>query len=142
MQTFLPYFQFKRSVQCLDTKRLGKQRVEAMQIIKSLENPNYGYKHHPVKRMWENHILALKYYHNCCINEWRWRGRYNTMAYYALPNVISIPVFSAELYLSHQSNLMRKDPEHYSKFFSIAPDLPYEWTSPIGSQLVNIGEIK
>lgn len=33
-----------------------------------------------------------------------------------------------ELYLSHQSNLVRKLPEHYRKFFPDVPDnLPYVW---------------
>ena len=32
MQTFLPYADFQRSAQVLDYKRLGKQRVEALQI--------------------------------------------------------------------------------------------------------------
>ena len=32
MQTFLPYQNFIKSAKCLDYKRLGKQRVEALQI--------------------------------------------------------------------------------------------------------------
>lgn len=33
MQTFLPYSSFEESAKCLDNKRLGKQRVEAKQIL-------------------------------------------------------------------------------------------------------------
>ena len=33
MQTFLPYDNFEESASVLDWKRLGKQRVEAMQIV-------------------------------------------------------------------------------------------------------------
>ena len=33
MQTFLPYPDFKKSLQTLDYRRLGKQRIEAYQII-------------------------------------------------------------------------------------------------------------
>jgi len=36
MQTFLPYASFAKSAACLDNRRLGKQRVEAMQILKIL----------------------------------------------------------------------------------------------------------
>ena len=36
MQTFLPYEDFRESVRSLDDKRLGKQRVEAYQIISAL----------------------------------------------------------------------------------------------------------
>ena len=37
MQTFLPFPDFKMSAQVLDYKRLGKQRVEALQILKTLK---------------------------------------------------------------------------------------------------------
>ena len=38
MQTFLPYKSMGQSVRCLDYKRLGKQRVEAFQILNALNN--------------------------------------------------------------------------------------------------------
>jgi len=42
MQTFLPYPDFARSAQVLDNKRLGKQRVECLQILKTLaKQPQY-----------------------------------------------------------------------------------------------------
>ena len=36
MQTFLPYADLRDSVVCLDNKRLGKQRVECLQILNVL----------------------------------------------------------------------------------------------------------
>ena len=36
MQTFLPYKSFEQSAQVLDWRRLGKQRVEGMQIINAI----------------------------------------------------------------------------------------------------------
>ena len=36
MQTFLPYPDFKQSAACLDYRRLGKQRVEGVQILKKI----------------------------------------------------------------------------------------------------------
>ncbi len=36
MQTFLPYPDFKESFRALDSKRLGKQRVEAFQILNAI----------------------------------------------------------------------------------------------------------
>ena len=36
MQTFLPYRNFRKSLQSLDDKRLGKQRVETFQILNNL----------------------------------------------------------------------------------------------------------
>jgi hypothetical protein len=41
MQTFLPYEDFTLSAQVLDYRRLGKQRVEALQIYNVLvDNPS------------------------------------------------------------------------------------------------------
>ena len=37
MQTFLPYKSFEESAKVLDWRRLGKQRVEGMQIINAIE---------------------------------------------------------------------------------------------------------
>ena len=36
MQTFLPYPAFDLSAQVLDRQRLGKQRVETLQVLKAL----------------------------------------------------------------------------------------------------------
>lgn len=41
MNTFLPYADFQKSAQCLDNKRLGKQRVEAWQIYLTLKKGEY-----------------------------------------------------------------------------------------------------
>lgn len=45
MQTFLPYPSFTHSLACLDNKRLGKQRVEAKQILMALEFGPYQYNY-------------------------------------------------------------------------------------------------
>ena len=36
MQTFLPYASFEESAKVLDRQRLGKQRVECLQIFNAL----------------------------------------------------------------------------------------------------------
>lgn len=36
MQTFLPYPDFKMSAECLDNKRLGKQRSECLIVLRSI----------------------------------------------------------------------------------------------------------
>jgi len=82
MQTFLPYPNYIRSVQSLDMKRLGKQRVEAMQIINILEGKPSKQKNHPAIKMWVGYTNSLKYYCNCCIDEWIKRGFKNTMVKY------------------------------------------------------------
>ena len=44
MQTFLPYPDFIASARVLDSKRLGKQRVEALQVLRGLIRPGYGWR--------------------------------------------------------------------------------------------------
>ena len=68
MQTFLPYPNFKRTAKVLDYRRLGKQRVEGMQIINAIENPDpQGWKNHPIVIMWTPYVTALKHYTNVMI---------------------------------------------------------------------------
>ena len=59
MQTFLPYESFAESAKVLDWRRLGKQRVEGMQIIKAITGekrldgkPYKGWINHPASVMW------------------------------------------------------------------------------------------
>jgi len=129
MQTFMPYSDFKMSVKCLDYKRLGKQRVEAMQTYNQVTKGKGGYPHHPVNKMWQGYPDALAYYHNLCIEEWVSRGYKNTME--LLPvGFINVPdwVGNRSLHASHRSNLLRKDQEFYSQYGWVEPtDLAYVW---------------
>ena len=52
MQTFLPYADMRRSAQVLDPRRLGKQRVECLQVLRGPTVEGYGWRHHPAVRMW------------------------------------------------------------------------------------------
>ena len=51
MQTFLPVTDFEESARLLDSPRLGKQRVETLQVLLALELPEYGWHSHPVVTM-------------------------------------------------------------------------------------------
>ena len=64
MQTFLPYADFKETAKCLDMKRLGKMRVEAMQILMVLTGLNKGkaWTNHPAVKMWRGYEAALAEY--------------------------------------------------------------------------------
>ena len=134
MQTFLPYASFKKSVQVLDYRRLGKQRVEGMQILNVLLNVSdkKGWKNHPAVLMWKGHENALKLYVNTCINEWVARGYNNSMKLYVVKEPVIYPSwFKFEKFHSaHRSNLLRKDVAYYSQFKWLEPaDMPYYWPS-------------
>ena len=135
MQTFLPYHDIKQSVKVLDRQRLGKQRVEGMQILHTLIGVSDGWSNHPAVLMWKGHEAALcKYTIECC-NEWTRRGyvdnikpRVMSILEYCFQSNDTLPdYFDDEFHLSHQSNLVRKDPIHYGAFFKVNPDLPYKW---------------
>lgn len=133
MQTFLPYPNFRESVECLDNKRLGKQRVECLQILNALTGKSKGWVNHPATRMWRGYEDALCVYMNFCIDEWKSRGFKNTMEYALCDKPHGqrfMPPWlgSEDFHASHRSNLLRKDPEWYGKFDWTEPhDLPYVW---------------
>jgi hypothetical protein len=80
VQTFLPYPDFAASAAALDDRRLGKQRVEALQVLRALTYPAYGWKHHPAVRMWEGYPDGVAAYGLAVCAEWTGRGRPDTCA--------------------------------------------------------------
>jgi hypothetical protein len=137
MQTFLPYPSFGRSAGILDDRRLGKQRVEALQILNALHGRSRGWTNHPATRMWRGYEDALVLYGLVVTREWKRRGRADTvegklLAFVPqgwrrprqLPPWLGDPAF----HRAHQSSLVRKDPAFYRAFFPDVPDdLPYVW---------------
>jgi hypothetical protein len=136
MQTFLPYEDFTKSVECLDWQRLGKQRIETLQIIKALILPTYGWKNHPAVKMWDGCISYLQHYGIMCCGEWLLRGYDDSVsdqiASFGLPDKPNPPWWLGLncFHLSHQSQLLKKDFRHYSKFAFEAmnyDEIPYVW---------------
>src|SRR5690242_8776248 len=80
MQTFLPYPEFARTAGCLDMRRLGKQRVEALQVLRGLTVAGYGWRHHPAVRMWTGYEEALVRYGLEICAAWCATGRADTCA--------------------------------------------------------------
>ena len=63
MQTFLPVADFaRRAPGCWTRPRLGKQRVETLQILRAIELPDYGWANHPAVTMWRGRTPALVAY--------------------------------------------------------------------------------
>lgn len=139
MQTFLPYASFVESAKVLDRQRLGKQRVEAWQILNALRGESKGWVNHPATRMWDGHEAALALYGVTVCYEWTRRGYRDTMSERFLPFVGSLfPVAPSWIgdegfHLSHRSNLIRKMPEHYGSIWpDVTPDMPYVWPTQKG----------
>jgi hypothetical protein len=150
VQTFLPYASFAETARVLDPRRLGKQRVEALQILRAITIPTYGWQHHPAVNMWRGHVEGLAAYGVAMTREWTARGRPDTCevqiaafadgaaprgqealeAAGALPSWLGDEAF----HLSHRSSLLRKDPDWYRPFFGDEPDdLPYVWPGRDGA---------
>lgn len=130
MQTFLPYPTFQRSVEVLDTRRLGKQRVEALQIYRALTVSGYGWARHPAVNMWRGYEEALLEYKNTCIHEWIRRGYNNNMEISPVPSDIIYPHWlgNEDFHASHRANLLRKEPEYYRQYnWQENPNLEYVW---------------
>jgi len=167
MQTFLPYKDFAESAKCLDGQRLGKQRVEAKQILLTLQkgshtclscgwdSPGYApdycnrrgshvwratpWYNHPAVKMWRGSRAQLCLYGGAICIEWRTR-RYRDTLYKWFRDEYAA-AFEVEqgqpepkwlgneaFHRSHQSNLIRKLPEHYQSLWPDVPnDLPYVW---------------
>jgi len=143
MQTFLPYPDIKKSFEVLDTKRLGKQRVEAYQIISAITKrpkldgtPYKGWINHPCSVMWKNYVPCLKYYLNICIDEWVNRGYKNTMKKEIIDEKIIYPDWFGfeDFHSSHRANLLKKEPEFYTKYnWTENPQDPYVWLDSEGN---------
>lgn len=151
MQTFLPVPDFAESARLLDAARLGKQRVETLQVLRALELPDYGWASHPVVLMWRGRTPALVAYGLATVRAWRERGHADStgpmIAEFA-PEVVGVPqaelaaagllprwIGDEALHRSHRSNLVAKDPDHYRPLFAerFGPepeDLPYVWPGP------------
>lgn len=70
----MPSTSFEQSAKWLDTRRLGKQRVECLQILKALTDPSYGWQNHPAVKMWRGYEYTLIYYGWTTCMEWTKRG--------------------------------------------------------------------
>lgn len=138
MQTFLPFPSFVESAKVLDYRRLGKQRVEVLQILTALYGGSKGWVNHPCTKMWKGHEFQLISYGIAICQEWIQRGYKDTCAdkiatFYIEGMDRSFPEWLGfePLHLSHKSNLIRKMPEYYKNYFpNVRDDIPYIWHKP------------
>lgn len=129
MQTFLPYPDFLESAKCLDYRRLGKQRVECLQLLRG-QFPN-----HPAAKMWRKHEYQLGCYGLIVCQIWKNFG-YQDSCYgkiLAERNKFTdtgMPKWFGreDFHRAHRSNLLSKDFGFYhNKFPHDKPGLPYIW---------------
>lgn len=137
VNTFMPYSDFDKVAQCLDYRRLGKQRVEVWQIYRALTRQSTGWVNHPATKMWRSYEAALLQYGIAMCSEWIKRGYNDTM----LPrfeealkpyqgSVVLCPnwIFDTQSQLAYRSNLIRKDSAFYQHLWpDVSAGLEYTW---------------
>jgi hypothetical protein len=159
MQTFLPCRGFTDSARVLDPRRLGKQRVETIQVLRALTVAGYGWRHHPAAAMWAGYEEALVRYGLAVCGVWCDIGNADTCATTLVDDLTRTigqrsvrtelelaaagelpPWLGAEAFhRSHQAALVRKDPAHYRRYFPDVPDdLPYVWPESDRSRRVPV----
>lgn len=130
MMTFVVCADLVLNATFLDWQRLGKQRVEALQILDALARaraqttqqspgPSKGWIAHPITQAWKGYENGLRYYLNCIITEWVRRGYTNNMPLQSVTSPVVLPWWISwdRLHFSHQAMLVRKLPSHYGPLF-------------------------
>jgi hypothetical protein len=133
MQTFLPYKDFDKSANALDSKRLNKQILEGYQIMNVLMNPDpkAGWRNHPAVKMWRGYENTLFDYILAMLREADRRGiktdknkdnliqlRVRTIDQWGngLPKWYNDKNIMAKVTTTHKANLYRKDDIYYHNF--------------------------
>lgn len=134
MQTFLPYSDFDRTAACLDRARLGKQRIECIQILKALADPTYGWQSHPAVLMWRGHTRSLCRYGLAMCRAWLARGYVDNQKDKFEAGmggrVLSYPVWlgNERFHAAHRAALLFKNAAYYGQFgWTEEPKLDYWW---------------
>jgi hypothetical protein len=155
MNTFITSCDFTETARCLDNKRLGKQRIEALDILrinvfvrfrwdhfsndKQREFLIKRYKNHPAVLMWRRYLYYLSIYGEAMCEEWINRGFKDTtvrefrslrlklkLLYW--PFWLEDTTIREKVFDGMKSNLLRKNPVWYSQFgWRVKTDLPYYW---------------
>lgn len=161
MQTFIvetvvvgdnyPSHIFQMTAAKLDNKRLGKQRVECLQILNSLKHKTAWYNH-PAVQMWKGFERALALYGLAMCSEWVYERNFvdncsekiskfivNENGEMDINIIYPNWLYNKQLAESHRSNLIRKKPEHYKKFWPEVPNnIPYYWPTKNGYSVCHL----
>lgn len=156
MQVFLPYHDFEKSVQTLDTVRLNKQLLECRQMLSAMAGQSKFGAHHPSTKMWIGyHQLLLDYIFEA-VGELTKRGTPTeknfdaAVKFYLMLGPEIRPFLYPEWYrdgqtflkisMTHRASLYKKNPEHYAQFAGESSEVdldPGAWMCcPVGTHAV------
>lgn len=134
MQTFLPLVGFTESARVLDRQRLGKQRIEVLQVLRVLRGETRGWTSHPAVKMWRGAEGALAIYGLAICDEWIARGYMDgcleKIARLGAGAIAPRPPWlgNSRLHSSHRAALLWKNPGWYKHYgWQELPKLDYWW---------------
>jgi Pyrimidine dimer DNA glycosylase len=127
VNTFLPFRSYAESAKCLDNKRLFKQLVECKQLWTGIHYQSKGWVNHPATVMWRPYTEQYMAYWRATLLEVVRRGAINPDAitrWRKLIDGIGLPLLKRcpwwmehpAVFVSHRSNLYKKNPDHYRAF--------------------------
>lgn len=153
VNVFLPYADFRKSIECLDKKRLYKQLVECIQLLSVIIQGKKGFANHPVTKMWRNHTKALSYYAQICCDVLKEKYpvfidsvlRMEERLIFDFGGInkdcedreydpqIDNPWFVGDsaFHDSHKSSLWHKNPQEYHQFEQFNTIKSYKWPVPV-----------
>lgn len=155
----MPWPSFDESARALDKQRLQKQIVEAYQVVRCGTGAVKAWRSHPAVTMWALHLEALTRYAAACTESYNKRGGSGQLVITlanreldrfhreqpddAKSQLLGPPwaVGFAPFHVSHQLNLVRKQPGWYLKSLmldgvvahSVAMAEPYLWPRDDGT---------
>lgn len=138
MQVFLPYPDYRQSLNCLDNSRLGNQIYrEALTLLRD------GWSNHPAYIMWQYYKHSLCSYCLIGLDILSKRGRHYPHHYTTFITMqksfkrTGKPWWLGDnrIHRSHRAALLHKDYNHYSRFGwkeqPTTPPHPYYWPKPL-----------
>lgn len=163
MQTFLPTPNFVEVAKLLDYRRLGKQRLEALECLNIIlgkplaehfpDNKVYsGTRHdnHPCRWTWQGYPEWLAAYGSIICLEWTERGYVDNQLpiYGLLVEQFDLQVTEdnrppwlgdEDIHYSHRSNLIQKRPDIYGELWpDVEPGIQYLWPKSKDGEWVRI----
>ena len=155
MQIFRPYVDWAKSARILDNKRLGKQRIEAKQVILAilrragvLRDGKRGWLNHPIVLMYYNegapYLEDLVGYFNAVVGEWTSRGFRNSVTLADIEGLLGLVRNTPGTPITHVHEveyrriLLLKEPCHYLDKFSEEEVREVLETEPVPIKGVNL----
>lgn len=137
MNTFLPFPSYADSAAALDRLRLGKQRLEVLQMLMAMLVPSReGWRNHPCTKLWRGYSNSLVHYGVCVCEEWRKRGYVDNLLPQIRAYEVRVRGFTLEesprprwtddvrVHIMYRRRLITKDLRYYVWKFPTWAELP------------------